>query len=95
MSYSTTEEATLEPWNGAILDLRDPKRSGDSNATSRGPLLPRSEAEVDSSIPFIAAEQLFRRVLPSEELADGEIDPTRFNSVSFSPSSSRIGLNSG
>ena len=45
--------------------------------------MPRSENEVDTSIPFTATEQLFRRVLPSEELADGEIDPTRFNSVSF------------
>jgi hypothetical protein len=45
--------------------------------------LPLSARSVDTSIPFSATEQLFRRVLPSEELTDGEIDPTRFNSVSF------------
>jgi hypothetical protein len=45
--------------------------------------LPLSESQVDTSVPFAADEQLYRRVLPSEELADGEIDPTRLNSVSF------------
>lgn len=45
--------------------------------------MPLRENEVDTSVPFTATEQLFRRVLPWEELADGEIDPTRFNSLSF------------
>ena len=45
--------------------------------------MPRSEKEVDASVPFAPDEELFRRVQRSEELADGEIDPTRFNSVSF------------
>jgi hypothetical protein len=45
--------------------------------------LPLPENEVDNSTPFTPAEPLFRRVLPSEELSDGEIDPTRLNSVSF------------
>jgi hypothetical protein len=45
--------------------------------------LPLTETEVDPSTPFEAQEQLYRRILSSEELLDGEIDPTRFNSVSF------------
>jgi len=45
--------------------------------------LPLSENEVDTSVPFAPEEELYRRVLPSEELADGEIDPTRLSSVSF------------
>jgi hypothetical protein len=45
--------------------------------------LPLSESEIDISTRFAADEQLYRRVFPSEELSDGEVDPTRFNSVSF------------
>jgi hypothetical protein len=45
--------------------------------------LPLRDSEVDSSRAFQADELLFRRVLPSEELEEGEIDPTRFNSISF------------
>lgn len=47
------------------------------------PALPLRDAEVDSSRAFVADELLYRRVLPSEELNEGEIDPTRFNSLSF------------
>jgi hypothetical protein len=45
--------------------------------------LPLCDKEVDTSIAFAPEEALYRRVLPSEELDDGEIDPTRLNSVSF------------
>ena len=45
--------------------------------------MPLRENEVDASAPFRPDEQLYRRVLPQEELSDGEIDPTRFNSISF------------
>lgn len=47
------------------------------------PALPLRDFEVDSSRAFVADELLYRRILPSEELEDGEIDPTRFNSLSF------------
>jgi hypothetical protein len=47
------------------------------------PVLPLRDSDVDSTRAFAADELLYRRVLPSEELADGEIDPTRFNSLSF------------
>src|SRR5580658_3023620 len=83
MSYSTTARATLGHWTGVIQDLLGLRHSGNLNATSREPHLPLSARSVDTSIPFSATEQLFRRVLPSEELTDGEIDLTRFNSVSF------------
>ena len=45
--------------------------------------MPLRENEVDTSVPFSSEENLYRRVLPSEELRDGEIDPTRLTSVSF------------
>lgn len=45
--------------------------------------MPVPESEVDPSRPFKPAEPLYRRVLPWEELSDGEIDPSRLNSVSF------------
>jgi len=44
--------------------------------------LPSLESEVDISIQFTADEPLYRRIMESE-LTDGEIDPSRFNSVSF------------
>jgi hypothetical protein len=47
------------------------------------PALPLRDSEVDSTHAFAADELLYRRVLPSEELEEGEIDPTRFNSLSF------------
>jgi hypothetical protein len=47
------------------------------------PALPLRDFEVDSTRAFAADELLYRRVLPSEELEEGEIDPTRFNSLSF------------
>jgi hypothetical protein len=45
--------------------------------------LPLRDSEVDSTRAFAADELLYRRVLSSEELEEGEIDPTRFNSLSF------------
>jgi hypothetical protein len=45
--------------------------------------LPRLESEVDSSASFSTDELLYRRVRREEELNEGEIDPTRFNSFSF------------
>lgn len=45
-------------------------------------VLPLLESEVDTSIDFSPEEPLYRRIMESE-LIDGEIDPSRFNSISF------------
>lgn len=46
--------------------------------------MPSRDCEVDPSRAFLADELLYRRVPPTEEIEEGEIDPTRFNSISFS-----------
>ena len=45
--------------------------------------MPLGENEVDTSAPFQPDEMLYRRVLRSEELSDGEIYPTGLESVKF------------
>jgi hypothetical protein len=47
--------------------------------------LPLLEREVDTSVEFAPAEPLYRRI-SAAELTGGEIDPSRFNSVSFDKS---------
>lgn len=45
--------------------------------------MPLRDCEVDPSRAFAADELLYRRIPSHEEIVSGEIDPTRFNSISF------------
>lgn len=45
--------------------------------------MPRKASEVDTNEPFTPDELLYRRIASSELNTKDELDPTRFNSISF------------